>query len=270
MKIDVFKFGGVAVGSADAIRRAATHVMRHHGRLVIVVSAANGVTDLLHAAGAAALRGDATATAKASDAYRDRHQALIAGSVTDRKAARRLRELLDASATEMDAVTQSISVLRELTPRANDALVARGERMLAAIFAEVLRASGRDVAIVDAVDVIHTQHRLGTIWPDFPRCERAAKTHIMPLLHADSLCIVPGYIGRGPDGEVVTLGRGGSDFSAAILGRSLGATAVTLFKEVDGLLTADPKSVPGARLLADVHYREAAELAYYGAKVLHP
>src|SRR5688572_33100377 len=82
--------------------------------------------------------------------------------------------------------------------------------------------------------------------------------------------VMPGYLGRGADGEVVTLGRGGTDFSAAILARSLGARAVTLFKEVDGLMTADPRSVPVARLLPELHYREAAELAFYGAKVLHP
>ena len=81
---------------------------------------------------------------------------------------------------------------------------------------------------------------------------------------------MPGYLGRGTDGEVVTLGRGGTDFSAAILARCIGARAVTLFKEVDGLMTADPRAVPGARLLPELHYREAAELAFYGAKVLHP
>src|SRR5688572_14444805 len=111
---------------------------------------------------------------------------------------------------------------------------------------------------------------MGNLWPNFNRCERAAKKHVLPILESHRVVIMPGYLGSGPDGEVVTLGRGGSDFSAAILARSIGARAVTLFKEVDGLMTADPKSVPSARLLSELHYREAAELAFYGANVLHP
>src|SRR5688572_8009362 len=111
---------------------------------------------------------------------------------------------------------------------------------------------------------------MGNLWPNFNRCERAAKKHVLPILESHRVVIMPGYLGSGPDGEVVTLGRGGSDFSAAILARSTGARAVTLWKEVDGLMTADPKSVPSARLLSELHYREAAELAFYGAKVLHP
>jgi bifunctional aspartokinase / homoserine dehydrogenase 1 len=268
--IEVFKFGGVAIGSADAIRRAVDHVRRFEGKLAVVVSAANGVTDLLHAAGQAALRGDRAAINTATSEYRARHEALIAECIEGRKASRLLLDQLAASAHELDAMTESIAVLRELTPRAHDALVARGERILAAIFVEALIARGVAATFVDAMDVIQTERRLGTIWPDFARCERAAKKHVVPLLDAGNVVVMPGYLGRGPDGEVVTLGRGGSDFSAAILGRSIRASAVTLFKEVDGLLTADPKSVPSARLLAEVHYREAAELAFYGAKVLHP
>ena len=118
--------------------------------------------------------------------------------------------------------------------------------------------------------MIIAERRSGTLWPNFPKCERAAKKSIAPLLDRGAVVILPGYLGRGPAGEVVTLGRGGSDFSAAIIARSVGASLLTLYKEVDGLMTADPKSVPAARVLPELHYREAAELAYYGAKVLHP
>jgi aspartokinase/homoserine dehydrogenase 1 len=142
--------------------------------------------------------------------------------------------------------------------------------MMARIFCVALREHGVDAEYVDAPAVIITERRLGDLWPNFNRCERAAKKHVLPILDDGRVVIMPGYIGSGPDGEVVTLGRGGSDFSAAILARSVGARAVTLFKEVDGLMTADPKSVPSARLLSELHYREAAELAFYGAKVLHP
>src|SRR6266550_1402814 len=120
---------------------------------------------------------------------------------------------------------------------------------------------------VDATGLIFTERRLGSVWPDFRKSERAAAKVMRAF---DGPVVVPGFIATGPDGEVTTLGRGGSDFSAAILARTLGARSVTLFKEVDGLMTADPKSVPNARVLDEVHYREAAELAFYGAKVLHP
>jgi aspartokinase/homoserine dehydrogenase 1 len=215
----------------------------------------------------AAKRGDRNAYGAAVERFVSRHEELIAGTLKHGKAA---RAMVAASAQEMRAMCDSIAVLRELTPRAQDALVARGERVLARLFVAVLNERGVDAEYVDATDVVITEQKLGSLWPVFPKCERAAKKHVLPILDAGRVAIMPGYIGSGPDGEVVTLGRGGSDFSAAILARSAGARAVTLFQEVGGLLTADPKSVPAARVLAELHYREATELAFYGAKVLHP
>lgn len=268
--IQVLKFGGVAVGSAEAIRAAAAHVKRAAPRAAVVVSAANGVTDLLLEAGQAALRGDRIAYITAAKRFETRYGELVAGVISSRARAEELRNLIADAAHEMRSMAESISVLRELTPRAQDALVARGERVLAQIFTAVLNENHVDATYVDASEVILTERRLGSLWPNFNRCERAAKKHVLPILDEGRVVVMPGYLGSGPDGEIVTLGRGGTDFSAAILARSIGASAVTLFKEVDGLMTADPKSVPSARLLGELHYREAAELAFYGAKVLHP
>jgi aspartokinase/homoserine dehydrogenase 1 len=230
----------------------------------------NGVTDLLLGAAAAAVRGDRAAFAEASGAFEARHLALVADLMSDKVRESDLRSMILASANELRSMTASIAVLRELTPRAQDNVVARGERVLARIFAGFAKQEGLDVEYVDSPSVIFTMRRLGSLWPDFPKCERAAKKHILPLLDRGTVVVMPGYIGSGPDGEVVTLGRGGSDFAAAIIARSSGASLLTLFKEVDGLMTADPKSVSSARVLPAVHYREAAELAYYGANVLHP
>jgi bifunctional aspartokinase / homoserine dehydrogenase 1 len=254
--VDVFKFGGVAVGSADALRRAAAHVAHAPGKVIAVVSAMNGVTDLLLDAARSALARDSDAYAKAAAEFESRHTALA------KEVLKKPQKMLDevrASAADLRAMCDSIATLHELTRRAEDAVVARGERILARIFAEMIGAE-----YVDATELILLSKRLGSLWPDFDKCERAAKKLTAPVT------IVPGYIGLGPDGEVVTLGRGGSDFSAAILARAAGARSVMLFKEVDGLMTADPKSVPNARLLDELHYREAAELAFFGAKVLHP
>ena len=268
--IDVYKFGGVAVGSAEALRTAASHIEKAEGPLVVVVSAMNGVTDLLFDTARAALRGDRDAYTDGAAAFARRHEDVVRALFQSKARGRALRAAIDESSRELLSMAESIATLRELTVRATDAVVARGERLLARIFTELLLDGGADATYVDATEVILTEHRLGSLWPDFTRSERAAKKIVLPLLEQGRTVVVPGYIGSGPSGEVVTLGRGGSDFSAATFARVVGARSVTLFKEVDGLMTADPKSVPSARPLAELHYREAAELAYYGAKVLHP
>lgn len=265
--VDVYKFGGVAMGDADAVRMAAKHVRAGGPRIAVIVSAMQGITDLLHGAARAAVQRDASAWEAAGEEFEKRHRALVGDLLRQRQG---LNSEIGQAVRELRAMCESISVLHELTRRAEDAVVARGERLMARIFVEFLNEQRIAASYVDAADVILTAPRLGSLWPDFTKCERAAKRVIRPLLDEGKVIVIPGYIGRGPDDEVVTLGRGGSDFSAAIVARSLGARSVTLFKEVDGLMTADPKSVPNARVLADVHYREAAELAFYGAKVLHP
>jgi len=265
MTLSVYKFGGVAVGTPDAIRLAAQHVKRAAPNVAVVVSAMSGVTDLILDAAQAALRGDRIAWITSAKQFEARHTELVAALISNQKRAEKLRNEIGDASHEMREMCGSVSVLRELTPRAQDALVARGERTLARIFTELLREEGLDATYIDATEIVITERRLGSLWPNFAKCERAAKK-----LAPHGILVMPGFLGAGPDGEVVTLGRGGTDFSAAILARALDADSVTLFKEVDGLMTADPKSVPSARVLTELHYREAAELAYYGAKVLHP
>jgi aspartokinase/homoserine dehydrogenase 1 len=267
---DVYKFGGVAVGNADAIRIALAHVSRAGSGVAVVVSAMNGITDLLLESGQAALRRDRPRCDDAAAQFEERHRALVGELIGSADRANALNDIITESVRELRAMTESIAVFEELTQRAQAALVARGERLVAAIFAMAAEEIGIDAVYIDATDVIHAEQRLGTLWPNLLKCERAAKKSIIQLLEAKKIVVIPGYIASGPDGSIVTLGRGGSDFSAAIVARSIGARALTLFKEVDGLMTADPKSVPAARVIADLHYREAAELAYYGAKVLHP
>jgi len=253
--VEVYKFGGAAVGNADAVRIAGEHVRAAQNRVVVVVSAMQGVTDLLLESARAALGGQRSAYERDAQQFASKHREVVDALIRKK---RPLLQEIENTTNELLSMCQSISVLHELTTRAGDALVARGERLMARIFAEYIGAK-----YIDATELIFTERRLGSVWPDFKKCDRAAAKISEPI-------VVPGYIASGPDAEVVTLGRGGSDFSAAILARSLGAQSVTLFKEVDGLMTADPKSVPNARVLDEVHYREAAELAFYGAKVLHP
>jgi len=267
---EVFKFGGVAVGNAEAVRIALGHVRRAAPNVAVVVSAMNGVTDLLLEAGQAALRRDNSLCEEIAAEFESRHIALVDELIASKRRAEELRDVIREFARELRSMMESVAVFDELTPRAQDALVARGERAVARIFAAAAEEVGIASIYVDATDIIVTERRLGAIWPNLSKCERAAKKNVLPLLADGKVVVIPGYIASGPDGALVTLGRGGSDFSAAIIARSVGARALTLFKEVDGLMTADPKSVPDARVIAELHYREAAELAYYGAKVLHP
>lgn len=267
-ELRVFKFGGTSVGSADAVRAAVEIARRAAPSLAVVVSASSGTTDLLLRAARAALARDREGFETAAKEFRSRHLRLVDELVANAREAAALREAIEHSARELFAMCESVGILRELSPRVEDAIVARGERAMAMIFASAMRERGVAVSYVDATEIIVTEKR--GEWPDFALCERLAAAVVRPLLDRGDAVVLPGFVARGPQDEVVTLGRGGSDFSAAIVARSLGASELTLWKEVHGLMTADPRAVPEARVIPEMHYREAAELAYYGARVLHP
>lgn len=268
-KLRVFKFGGTSVGSAPAVRSALAITEAAGSRTIVVVSAMNGVTDLLLAAGQAALKADRTTAHSCLEQFLERHLVLIHELFPVASAELGLGERTAELTRELEATCESVAVLRELTARTQDLIVSYGERLLSEIFSTALRERGVRVELVDATELIETERRADGVWPLFDRTTRNATERLLPFVMR-GVAVVPGFIGRGPDGELVTLGRGGTDFSAAILARCAGASSVTLYKEVDGLMTADPRAVPDARVLDHLHYREAAELAYYGAKVLHP
>ena len=164
-----------------------------------------------------------------------------------------------------------MAALADLSPRASDTLVARGERAASALVAAALHAAGRRAERVDAAEFVVTDGRHGQAAPDLAATRRRARAaSCSPLLQRGITPVVPGFIGAAPDGTSTTLGRGGSDLTATLLARALGAARVVLWKDVPGILTADPRAVPDARLLPQLHHREAAEVAYFGAKVLHP
>ena len=161
-------------------------------------------------------------------------------------------------------------MLRHLEPRTRDAIVSRGEQLSAAILAAAISAARRAAVAVDALDVVRTDEVHGAASPRLAETARQAARVIKPWLRKGVVPVVPGFIGRAPDGSVATLGRGGSDLTATLMGRALGARRVVLWKDVPGILTADPRLVPDARLIPELHHQEAAEVAHYGAKVLHP
>lgn len=276
----VAKFGGTSVQDQTAINRVAEIVCQEvqdanlspTGSMVIVLSAMGGITDLLLGAAEAAVKHlpPASSWENAQKTFQKRHQDAIEALLPASPERQQLSAIVAAATAELGAICQSISVLGEHTPRILDMTAARGERCLAQLFCAVLKCRGLNATYIDATELISVERQFGTLFPDLLATAANVEAKVLPLLKKGCTVVVPGFIGRGPEGELVTLGRGGSDLSATVLAHSLSARNVTLWKEVDGLLTADPQHVPEARIVPELHYREAAELAYYGAKVLHP
>ncbi len=267
--IEVWKFGGASVADAAAVRHAVELVRAHRGPLVVVVSALAGVTDALLDGARRAVAGEPEAATAVAAAFRRRHTAL-ARTLVRGKGRAALIGSADAQAREYEEIAHAMAALADLSPRASDTLVARGERAASAVFAAALDAAGRRARRVDSASFVLTDARHGAAAPDLQATRRQARKLLLPLLERGVTPVVPGFIGRAPDGTVTTLGRGGSDLTATLVARALGAARVVLWKDVAGILTADPRAVPDARLLPQLDPREAAEVAYFGAKVLHP
>ncbi|MFL5482147.1 MAG: bifunctional aspartate kinase/homoserine dehydrogenase I [Gemmatimonadaceae bacterium] len=262
--IDIHKFGGAALADAGAIRAVIAIIARDKSQKLIVASAMLGVTDeLVVMAHTAADRKSSTS---AIDVLRERHIAVGRALGID-------EELKTELAKVFDVLKEAISRLaahREFPSALSDELLSYGDRLSARLLAAALNITGTQAQFVDAVDIIRADGPHGNAAPDIERTMAVANELLRPLLDRGVVPVVPGFVGRSRDGEVVTLGRGGSDLTATVLGRVLGAREVVLWKDVPGLLTADPRVVPDARLIPTLHIREASELAYYGAKVLHP
>ena len=266
----VHKFGGASLANAEAMAHAVAIVLDHRpGPMVVVVSALAGVTDALLDIAAKAARGDGRGLRSAATALRRRHTAIARALFTGARR-KELIACVDEAFEELKPLGGAPAMLREMTPRTTDYLVARGERLSARLFAAALEQAGCPVEYVPAVDLIKTDDTFGHASADLARTERAVRKTLGRLLARGVVAIVPGFVGATPDGQIATLGRGGSDLTATLLARALRAREVSLWKDVPGVLTADPKIVPDARVVPQLHVREAAELAYYGAKVLHP
>ena len=268
--LEVWKLGGASVADAPAVRRAVGLVQRHQGDLVVVVSALKGVTDGLLDGACRSAAGDVAAASAQAASFLRRHRALVLDLAPPGPDRHRLLAEADRAAREYREICRAVAALGHLSPRTSDVLVSRGERVAAAVVAVAISAGGRPAARVDALDVVCTDGRHGGAAPDLAATRRRARNALSPLLGRGVTPVVPGFFGRAPDGTVATLGRGGTDLTATLLGRVLGAARVVLWKDVPGILTADPSHVSDARLIPQLHYREAAEVAYFGAKVLHP
>ncbi|HVQ36109.1 MAG TPA: aspartate kinase [Pyrinomonadaceae bacterium] len=271
-KLQVMKFGGTSVGNAECIRRAAEIVARaaREGLVVAVVSAMGGVTNRLIEAAHASASGDIDAAGRLAEALRKQHDDAIEILVADVEKRAGLAAELGPIIEEVTSLCRGTALLRELTPRTLDAISSVGERLSARLLASALRESGVRALAVYATDLIVTDNQPGRAEPLMAETRERAAGKLAPLLAAGSVPVVTGFIGATVDGKLTTLGRGGSDYSATILGAALDAKEIIIWTDVDGVLSADPRLVPEARTLQEISYNEAAELAYFGAKVLHP
>lgn len=267
----VVKFGGTSVGDATAIRRAAAIVRSRLPRgPVVVVSALGGATNALLALAEQAAQGQLIAALRGVETLRDRHLALAVELTGRTPEADDLVASLASTFDELARLAEALSVLGHMTPRSLDAITSKGELMSATIVVAAFRAEGLPADVVDPGSVMITGDQFGKAEPRTERIAEASQRVFRPLVDQGRVPVVAGYVGATEQGIVTTLGRGGSDFSAALFGAALGVDAIEIWTDVDGMLTADPRVVRGARLIERIRFDEASELASFGAKVLHP
>jgi aspartate kinase len=274
--IVVMKFGGTSVEDATAILRTASIVAgRLHKGLnpIVVVSAMSRVTDTLLAAAAAAGRNDREAALKLSDTLRTRHLNTAADLVSNsHDNADRLTSLhlaIHHDFDSLDDLLRGICAVGELTPRTEDNVVSFGERLSSRMVAAAFAERNIPSAHVDARSVILTDNHYGKATPDEPAIEAALTAHVLPLIDHGKVPVMGGFIGSC-NNITTTLGRGGSDYTGALVGGGLHAGAIEIWTDVNGIMTTDPRIVPEALRVKTISFEEAAELAYFGAKVLHP
>ena len=267
----VLKFGGTSVADAEAITRAAEIVRsRLHAGAAVVVSAMAGTTNALLEIADRAAGGELIVALRLVEGIRERHLAaaealLGAGAEADEPCGE-----VSAMCDELASLAGALSVLGHLTPRSRDAIAAVGEQLSAALVVPAFRRLGLPARLVDARAVIVTDDAFGRAAPQPDLIADATRRTVLPLVLSGELPVLGGFIGGTRQGITTTLGRGGSDYSAALLGAAAEAEAIEIWTDVDGMLTGDPRVVDGARVIDHIRFDEAAELASFGAKVLHP
>ncbi len=267
------KFGGTSVGSPEAIGNVVQIVSDEVGRgsqVVVVVSAMSGVTDALINTVHEATVGNKWGYLSGSQKLRDRHvEALnwLIGAGSDRDNV--LLEL-DRLLAQHVELCHAVNTLGEATPRINDAVISFGERLSCRIVAAALRQQGIKAQAFDASDFIITDDHFGSAVPLWDLTETRIRDYLVPLLERGVTPVITGFIGATRSGQPTTLGRGGSDYSGAIFAAYTDSRELVIWTDVDGVMTTDPRIDKRARVLPSVSYTEVGELAFYGAKVLHP
>ena len=273
MSVVVMKFGGTSVEDPAAIGRTAAIVA---GRValgkqpVVVVSAMAKVTDQLLRAAAAASTGDRTGALAISSRLRARHRDTATELVKNTADRAELIDAIDAKFDSLDEILRGLSAILELTPRISDLIVSHGELLSSRIVAAAFRELGVDAAHADAREIVITDSQFQKAVPLDNLIEQRAQAKLLPLIAQGKVPVMGGFIASNEAGITTTLGRGGSDFTGALIGGAVQAEAIEIWTDVDGIMTTDPRVCPDALRVKIISFEEAAELAYFGAKVLHP
>jgi aspartate kinase len=265
----VMKFGGTSVESAAAIARVASIVKQRQERHpIVVVSAMGKTTNKLLAIAAAAIAGKRDEYIRQLHDLRDYHSR-EARQVVPLEERAGLDRFLDEHFQELTELVKGLAVLGELTPRSVDAISSYGERLSSYVVTQAFRHFGMPAVHLDSREVILTDKHHTAAAPNLPETYLRLAERVPPMA-AESVVVMGGFIASSFDGVTTTLGRGGSDFTASIVGAGVGAEEIQIWTDVDGMLTADPTILPGGHRVKSISFAEAAELAYFGAKVLHP
>jgi len=269
----VMKFGGTSVGSADALIQA-THIIKdaraEYPRVVVITSAMSGVTDLLLTCATLAAQGKVDSLPSAESTLREKHFSAADALIKDEQLCERTKQEINALILSLVNLCNAIAVLGEASPRALDAVASLGERMSLRLLGAIAEDTGVKVKVIESSEFVVTNSHFQNAHPDYEATTQKTRQCLNPLLDEGIVPITTGFIGATPEGVITTLGRGGSDYSAAIIGSVLPADEVWIWTDVDGVMTTDPRIVSAAKTLPEISYNEIAELAYYGAKVLHP
>jgi len=269
----VMKFGGTSVGSVDALK-SATQIIRgakkDWARVVVITSAMSGVTNLLLDSAASASQGAVDSLPQADSTLREKHFDALDALVQNENLRKQTKQEINTLILSFVDLCKAMAVLGEASPRAMDAVASIGERMSLRLLAAVLNSAGIQTKAIESSDFVVTNDHFQNAHPDFKATTEKTRQLLNPLMDAGIIPITTGFIGATPEGVITTLGRGGSDYSAAIIGSVLPADEVWICTDVDGVMTTDPRIASNAVTLPEISYNEIAELAYYGAKVLHP
>ena len=267
----VVKFGGTSVGDAVAIQRTADIVKSRISRdPIVVVSALGGATNALLAVGEQSAKGHLIGALRGVETLRDRHlkecESLLSGTAAHDEIAAELSAMFD----ELAHLAEALSTLGHVTPRSLDAIASFGEQLSANLVSAYFNRVGIDAEYVDAREVMITDDRFMEAEPLTEIIAEKSRELIQPLVRSGKVPVMGGFVGATVSGITTTLGRGGSDYTASLVGAALAAEAIEIWTDVDGMLTADPRVVDGSLLIEQIRFDEASELASFGAKVLHP
>jgi len=269
----VMKFGGTSVGDGQRIKNVAdlvcSYALQEHA-IVVATSAMSGVTDALIQAARRAADGDDQTYRMIFHTLLNRHLAALEQVVANSEVRATLRGQITDGLENLQNLCRSIHVLGELTPRALDAVASLGERLLVPLLAHTLRERGAHTQAIEATELIVTDDNFTQAEPLIEATRDKSRARLLPLLQSGIVPVVTGFIGATRQGVITTLGRGGSDYTATLLGSVLDADEVWIWTDVNGVMTADPRVVKDAQTLDEISYAEAAELSYFGAKVVHP